>query len=120
MQIINLTPHVITLQAADGSRTNLSPRLGVDNKPNPARVSSTPGALRQPDGCPVPVAAPTVFGEVVGVPGPVEGVLYVASALVAQAARRADVVSPGTGPADGAIRNDQNQIEAVTRLVAWV
>jgi hypothetical protein len=38
-----------------------------------------------------------VFGPIEGLPGPEPGVIYVVSALVAQAARRADVVSPATG-----------------------
>ena len=33
-------------------------------------------------------------------------------------AGRSDVVGPGTGPADGAIRNEKGQIVAVTRLIA--
>ena len=41
------------------------------------------------------------------------------SALVGSAlgGARPDVLCPGTGPADGAVRNDKGHIVAVTRLV---
>ena len=49
-------------------------------------------------------------------PAPVAGVVYVVSALVADRARRSDVVSPDTGPS--AIR-DGGQIVAVTGFTVW-
>lgn len=135
--IVNLTPHSITLRAPDGAEY-IYPSTGV------ARVSSTPGALAN-IGLPVPVASATVFGEIVGLPAAelacgcgagadCPGVhdpagcphyvvtYYVVSALVGAALRasgsmRADVLCPGTGPNDGAIRNDAGHIVAVTRLV---
>lgn len=137
--IINLTPHHITFQAPDGA-SYIYPSAGV------ARVSSTPGALTN-IGLPVPVASATAFGEVTGLPSPAvtcgcgagpdcpsvdagdvaacphtETTYYVISALVGAALRaagstRTDVLCPGTGPNDGAIRNDAGHIVAVTRLV---
>jgi hypothetical protein len=45
-------------------------------------------------------------------------VLYVVGTMVAaRAGDRGDVVSPGTGPADGAVRDADGRIVAVTRLV---
>ena len=110
MTITNLTPHAITLRAPDGVETTL-PSEGV------ARVSARPGELTE-CGLPVPVAGPDEVGEVTGLPVPVEGVFFLVSGMVGGALRgtRADVLVPGTGPADGAIRNKKNHIIAVTRL----
>lgn len=113
--IVNLTPHPVTLRAADGA-DHTFPSAGV------ARVASTPGTLATVDGLPVPVATPTTFGDVSGLPTPVAGTFFVVSALVGAALRasgstRQDVLCPGTGPNDGAIRNDAGHIVAVTRLV---
>lgn len=114
--IINLTPHPITLRAADGAETTIT-SSGV------ARVASTPGQVNNVDGVPVPVASPTTFGEIAGIPAEeTAGMFYVVSGMVGAALRaggssRTDVLCPGTGPADGAVRNDAGHIIAVTRLV---
>ena len=144
--IINLTPHPITLRAADGAETTISPRPASEG--GAARVTSTPGALATVDGLPVPVASPTTFGEVIGLPAPcaheepahyeqayheyevgacahpgtAPGTYFVVSAIVGAAIRasgavRSDVLCPGTGPNDGAVRNEAGHIVAVTRLV---
>ena len=55
------------------------------------------------------------FGDIAGLPDPVAGTLYVVSALVAQAARRVDVVSLATGHPD-AVRLD-GQIYSVPGFV---
>lgn len=139
MKLVNLTPHSIVLQATDGSRITIEPSGTI------ARVSSTPGPLLQ-SGVPgfygvygtlkVPVHGPSVLGPVEGIPpqdrwieptpeypsGYYDGIqdaLYIVSGtvLAALGSSRPDVVAPGTGPNDGAIRNDKGQIEAVTRLV---
>lgn len=113
--IINLTPHAIVLRSAGGEDTTVPPSGGV------ARVASTPGTLAAVDGLPVPVASPTTFGEVTGLPAPVEGVFFIVSAMVGSALTgkgRTDVLMPGTGPADNAVRNEKGHIVAVTRLIA--
>jgi len=112
MNIINCTPHAITLRA-DGTDTVLAPSGTV------ARVSSTPGALETVPGVPVPVAGVQTFGGIEGLPEPVPGTLFVVSAMVLAALRgsRPDVVGPGTGPNDGAVRNEKGHVVAVTRLV---
>jgi len=111
--IVNLTPHAITL--VNGEVTTTIPSSGV------CRVTSTPGALADV-GLPVPVAQPTVFGEVTGLPERQDGVFLVvsglvAAALVATGISRPDVLVPGTGPNDGAVRDEQGRITGVTRLV---
>jgi len=112
MDLVNLTPHPIVLRNASGEEWTIA-SSGV------ARVTSTPGALGVVSGIPIPVASATVYGAVEGLPPQIEGVGYVVSGLVLSALKgtRSDVYGPGTGPNDGAIRNDKGHIVAVTRLV---
>lgn len=113
MKLVNLTPHQIVLRAEDGTEMVLPPTGDV------ARVTSTPGPLvHAPQaGLPVPVYGGDRPGEIVGLPDPQRETLYIVSNVVADlVAERHDVVCPATGPQDGAIRNDQGQIIAVTRL----
>lgn len=114
VNLVNLTPHEITLQAHDGQRHIIPPSGTV------ARVASVPGELREIPGVPVPVADPTTFGKVENLPDPQSGTFFIVSAMVASAldgSRSDDVLVPGTGPRDGAIRGPDGRIEAVTRLV---
>ena len=111
--IRNLTPHTIVVRAADGSDISFAP-----DPDGPARVGSTPGEDVTPAGAPCPVYSAHRWGVVEGLPAPEEGVLLVVSALVAaRVPTRDDVVSPGTGPSDGAVRDAGGRIVAVTRLV---
>ena len=115
MKLLNLTPHTLALRDARGHDYPIPPSGRV------ARVSSTPGAGRIVEGVPVPVHAPHEWGGVVNLPEPEPGVLCIVSGLVAARVPpgRHDVVSPGTGPGDGAVR-EAGRIVAVTRLVrAW-
>jgi hypothetical protein len=110
--IVNLTPHPITLRSPQGEDVVVPPSGTI------ARVSATPGALKD-EGLPVPVAGPTIYGEVVGLPPPLEGCYYIVSNLVLAALRgsRPDVLAPGTGPGDNPIRDEGGRVIAVTRLV---
>lgn len=111
-ELINLTPHPIVLRPTEGEDVTVSPSGTV------ARVSSTPGALED-RGLPVPVASATEYGEIEGLPAPEAGTVYIVSGLVlSRAIGREDVFGPGTGPQDGAVRDDQGRIVAVTRLIA--
>ena len=115
MNIVNLTPHALTLIAPSGEHTILPPSGTV------ARVGSTPGAVEARDGFPCLVASPTTFGEVTGLPAPQDGVVFIVSGMVGSALAgkgRTDVFVPGTGPNDGALRNDAGHIVGVTRVVA--
>lgn len=115
MVLVNLTPHVIVLRPVEGEDVSIPPSGSV------ARVSSTPGAVQMVPGIPVPVASPTTFGEIVGLPSSEEGTVFIVSGMVLAALAgkgRSDVFGPGTGPNDGAIRNAAGQVEAVTRLIA--
>ena len=112
MKLINLTPHTINLANEAGEILMTIEPSGII-----ARLVVTPGMLEEVPGLPVPVASPPQYGEIEGLPDPQTGVLYVASYIVASRAGRPDVLQPGTGPRDGAIRDDAGRIVAVTRLV---
>jgi hypothetical protein len=115
MVVFNLTPHAIAL--INNGKTDFIP-------PSPlpvCRVSSTPGTLTD-IGMFVPVATATTFGEIENLPEPLSGCVFivsgmVASALAQQGVSRPDVLVPGTGPNDGAVRDNSGRIVGVTRLV---
>ena len=103
--MLNLTPHAITLQRADGSRVTFPP-AGIL-----ARVSVAEEVCGEIDG--VPVVSRTL-GEAMGLPD--EGTLCIVSAMVLSAVPgRRGVYAPDSGPT--AIR-ENGQVVAVTRLVA--
>lgn len=110
---VNLTPHAIVIRNNDGD-TVIGPTSPA------ARVE--PGVLLSTENMGgIPIIR-WGDGEVVNLPPPTEGVIFIVSAVVGAAVRgRADVVCPGTGPNDGAVRIPdgprKGQIEAVTCLV---
>lgn len=97
---INLTPHAVRLN--NGTEFPASGTI--------ARVTSSFTAF-DADG-----VAKVVFGEVQNLPEPVEGTLYIVSALVLAASKRADLVAPATGHPE-AVRNDKGQIVSVPGFV---
>jgi hypothetical protein len=110
MKLINLTPHALTLRDSSGHD------LIVEASGQVARVATTPGEESGNLGG-VALFSATSFGKVEGLPAPQDGVIYIVSGLVGgQVSDRDDVVVPGTGPRDGAIRED-GRIVAVTRLI---
>lgn len=113
MNFINLTPHEITVVNDNGEKIlHLSPSGVI------ARVAATYEKVGELDGIPF---VRTTFSEIEGLPQPTEGVVFVTSSIVAQAAAcqgRKDVVSPDTGPS--ALRNEQGQIVAVKRFQTWL
>jgi hypothetical protein len=88
-KIINLTPHPLTLVGDNGT-------LQVPPSGQLARLAVTRTALDSVtiDGVTLPVSRPSL-GEITGLPPAEEGVILIVSALVAEAANRADVYSPG-------------------------
>lgn len=85
LKLVNLTPHTVKLVNEIGVLELYS--QGV------ARVSSTQTEVGRVIGVPVVKAT---FGEVTGLPEPVEGTMYVVSALVRGALpNRTDLASPG-------------------------
>lgn len=103
--MINLTPHAITLQKPDGTRTTIAPSGQL------ARVSTVEQVVSDYDGLPV---IARVTGEAEGLPE--EGIPCIVSAMVLAAVPgRKGVYAPDSGPT--AIR-ENGQVVAVTRLVA--
>jgi len=122
---INLTPHSLRLRTdasnmapeALDSDIVVQPRMNGEGKPNPARVSATPGGPNgQADG--VALFGRTAYGTVEGLPAPEADTIYIVSGMVAgRVTDRDDVYCPGTGPKDNTVRTPEGQIYAVTRLV---
>lgn len=111
MNVVNLTPHAIVVRQLDGSDLTFPPSGKV------ARVDELPAKIvGDVDG--IKILSRTVFGEVIDLPEPTEGVGYIVSGLVAGVVYRADVFAPATGPKDGALRNDKGHIIAVVALKA--
>lgn len=106
--IINITPHPLNIKV--GEETLTIPPSGVI-----ARLSVTHES--QPsiniDGVEVPVYK-TKFGPIENLPKPQKGFYYVASALVANAANRSDVLSPGE-----LIRDNQGNVIGAKGLTAY-
>ena len=112
MELVNLTPHVIKVIETNGDTVEFQPSGQI------ARVASVPGTEQKSTSYPNLkfFSAPT-WGEVEGLPAPQGGKAYIVSGLVAaRCSHRADVFSPGTGPADEPVR-ENGQIVAVTRLI---
>lgn len=85
--IKNLTPHAVHLETVDGQKITIQPETA------PARASELIEELGTFDGVRL---VRTVYGEVTGLPAPVEGTLLIVSLLVksACAGTRTDLVSP--------------------------
>lgn len=89
MKLLNLTPHPLTLVGENGTLT--VPPSGQVARLAVTRTACAPVTV---DGVTLPVSR-TTLGEIVNLPAPAPGVILVVSALVAEAAARADVMSPG-------------------------
>ena len=97
IRVINLTPHDINIVGDDGQVTESFPASG-----ELARCDVEREQIGEINGIPV---NRTVFGQVTGLPKQQEGVVYVVSALVAQAAGRDDVLIP-----DDTVRDEEGRI----------
>lgn len=106
MKLINLTPHVINIENANGEL------IAVQPEEKPARIASTQETVVQDD----LKFNRTIFGDVENLPDSVDGVIYIVSMVVAQAVKRGDVVSPDSGST--AERKD-GQIVFVRGLCQW-
>lgn len=112
-RLVNLTPHVVRILSRYGQQVELPPasspaRCRQENLP----VVRTFGSLRY-KGLEIDHTV-AEFGEIAGLPDPVEGTVYVVSAIVAEAAKklgRQDVVMPGP-----AVRNQAGQVIACKGL----
>jgi len=137
MELINLTPHPITVVGEDGEVRTIIPPSGVV-----ARVETGQTVVGQVCGIPV---VRTVFGVVEGLPWQCSNCrgnpnvcehvpdlqltgkclhqepqkVFIVSSMVAQAvAFREDVVAPDTSP-QSAVRDEQGRIVGVKRFQRW-
>lgn len=111
MKVVNLTPHAVTLMPAgpEGPQVVLPPSGVV------ARCATTREKIDTVDldGVQIPVNQ-TSFGDLEGLPEPQDGVMYVVSALAAQAAVKAgrtDVLI-----VDDAVRDEAGRIVGARAL----
>lgn len=109
-QLINLTPHTVTLLLPSGRRLDVAPSGRVARLVYNTRTSLTLTI----DGEAFPVWGTAGVLAVTNLPEPREGVLYIVSALVAHAClHRPDLVYPATGPSDEAERDELGRIYGV-------
>jgi len=109
VEIINLTPHEITIISEGGEEIMRIPPSGTV-----ARVSVKSEVVGEVNGVPI---RKTVYGDIVGLPEPRENTFYVVSTLVLIAARekgicRRDLIAPDTNP-DSVIRDHQGRVVGV-------
>lgn len=102
MMFVNLTPHAIVLN--DGRVVEASGTV--------ARCSASYTTFDENGVC------KQTFGDIQGLLEPVEGTIYIVSALVLGAVQgRNDIVAPATGHPE-CIRNDKGQIVSVPGFVS--
>jgi hypothetical protein len=103
VNLINLTPHPLTLIGHDGTVLLNQPPDGPMARC--AEDRRDVGTITLPDGATVPLRT-VGFGTVTDLPAPRDGVLYVVSRATAEAAAdRDDVVYP-----DEQVRDDEGRI----------
>ena len=106
VKLVNKTPHQVTLVLEDGGKIVLDPVMPIPRVSSHNVVTAT-YAITDDNGVEHTITreAP-VFGEVVDLPEPQEGTIYVVSMLVAARAKgRTDLVSPGRQ-----LRNEAGQV----------
>lgn len=111
---VNVTPHAIRLAVSDGDR----PRV-IQPSGSIARVNDRRRVVCHVDEIPVNYLKET---QIRGLPKPREGVIYIASSLVARFAAaegRTDVIAPDTSRF-GAIRDGQGRIMGVRGFLTFV
>ena len=98
MNIKNLTPHTINFVSSEGY-----PIMDIKPEGTVARVSVRTATVGEIDGIPV---TKSVYGEVMDLPEPEEGTIYIVSALVAgRVPEREDVFIPNES-----IRDEKGRI----------
>jgi len=111
IELVNLTPHTITIIGESGEvKAEIYPSGQI------ARVKVEQRIIKKIDDIPV---VKTVFSEVEGLPAPRPSTIFIVSSMVAQAVpHREDVVAPDTSP-EGAIRDEEGRIIGVKRFQRW-
>lgn len=119
--LINKTPHLIKVTGGPTLEPALPPaRVKAEFRPAEAQPGALPvslgGDVLRLDG--VTVYAQE-FGEILDLPEPAAGTIYVVSAIVLAAAKKAgrqDCVAPATGHPD-VVRDEQGRIVSVPGFV---
>jgi len=107
IELINLTPHQVTVFLPDGTKVEIPPSGTV------ARVETIKEKTGEINGIPV---YNTKFGAVEGLPDPEPYKAYIVAGLVQQATPwRKDLLSPDTSP-DGVVRDAEGRIVGVRGL----
>lgn len=104
--LVNKTPHQINIVCEDGAKISLDPVMPIPRVSSGSNVT-TSYIITDDNGVEHNITreAP-VFGEVIDLPEPKEGTIYVVSMLVAaRAQNRNDLVSPGRQ-----LRNENGQV----------
>jgi len=107
MNIINCTPHTITIVSPDGEK------IIFESSGFVSRVAMETIETSYINGIPVKHIK---FGAPTEIPEPKENTLYIVSAMVAQASDRDDLISPDTG---SAIRDESGNIIGVPGFVKY-
>ena len=104
--LVNKTPHPITLVLEDGAKITLEPVLPTPRVSSSSIKTAAYTIIDENGAEHMVIREAPVFGEVVDLPEPQEGVLYIVSMLVAaRASNRTDLVSPGRQ-----LRNEAGQV----------
>lgn len=119
--MINLTPHVITLQTRLGDTITVPPSGTVARVTTVSTVAGDFDASGQDfpgaDGDMLAISViKRTFGEVEGLPEDTSRPVLVSALVLSAVPGRPNTFAPDTGPS--AVRDEHGQIVAVTRLVA--
>ena len=110
MRIINLTPHEVKIVDGGNNVVAVFPSDGV------ARASQHDVLVDEINSIPV---VKTEFGEVLGLPEPTEGTVFIVSRITVEAARAQGLSTDDLLVTSGAVRDDQGRIvgcRALARL----
>lgn len=110
MRIVNLTPHAVKIVDGGNNVVAVFPSDGV------ARASQHDVLVDEINSIPV---VKTEFGEVLGLPEPTEGTVFIVSRITVEAARAQGLSTDDLLVTSGAVRDDQGRIvgcRALARL----
>lgn len=104
--LVNKTPHPVTLVLEDGAKITLAPVLPIPRVSSSSVQTAAYTIVDDNGNEHIVVREAPEFGEVIDLPEPKEGTIYVVSMLVAaRAQNRNDLVSPGRQ-----LRNEAGQV----------
>ena len=110
MRVVNLTPHEVKIVDGGNNVVAVFPSDGV------ARVSQHDVLVDEINSIPV---VKTEFGEVLGLPEPTEGTVFIVSRITVEVARARGLNTDDLLITSGAVRDDQGRIvgcRALARL----